>query len=683
MKKLILSFAVLSAIALMAQGKFFIHTSDFISSGVDEEQFSEISFPSSDKMSVTANGNTLEFDVATVDSMTFVDKDNVVEIIYDGANATVVNPLAFAGVSVAKVGADITITSTSTDEVEYHLSGTTSDGSFKIYSPTKYILTLDGVNITNADGAAINSQSKKKMTLKLVDGTTNYLTDASSYTTVTGEDMKGTLFSEGKIDIYGPGTLNVTGLKKHAIVGDDEIIVNSGSIIVDNAASDAIHSKDAFEMLGGSLKLSATGDGIDGDEGYISISGGTIDITASQNTTKAIKCDGMIDISGGTFTLNTTGGVVVESGDPSYCTAIKTDSVMNISGGTINIISKGEAGKGISVDQNLTITGGDITISTSGNGAKYTTASNTTDSYSATCIKVDGNLTINGGNISCTSAGSAGKGISVDGTIVIGDGTSAPVVSASTSGSKFLVSGSGQNADYANPKAIKAEGNFTINSGHITAHTVTDGGEGLESKSTFTVNGGTIECTTYDDAINAANAIVINGGLIYAYASGNDGIDSNGTITINGGVVISSGTNAPEEGFDCDQNTFKITGGVLIGTGGATSTPTSSVCTQKVVVYGGSGTASQYIDIRSSAGADILTYKIPRTYNQMTLLFSSPDLTNTSYTIYKGGTVSGGTDFHGYVTGGTYTPGTSASTFTASGTVTTVGSTGGGPGMRP
>lgn len=33
--------------------------------------------------------------------------------------------------------------------------------------------------------------------------------------------------------------------------------------------------------------------------------------------------------------------------------------------------------------------------------------------------------------------------------------------------------------------------------------------------------------------------------------------------------TVSNGARSPEEGFDCD-NTFKITGGTIIGTGGAT-----------------------------------------------------------------------------------------------------------------
>lgn len=40
-----------------------------------------------------------------------------------------------------------------------------------------------------------------------------------------------------------------------------------------------------------------------------------------------------------------------------------------------------------------------------------------------------------------------------------------PEINAATRGQKVLVSGSGMNADYANPKAFKAGGNLTVNGG--------------------------------------------------------------------------------------------------------------------------------------------------------------------------------------------------------------------------
>jgi len=190
----------------------------------------------------------------------------------------------------------------------------------------------------------------------------------------------------------------------------------------------------------------------------------------------------------------------------------------------------------------------------------------------------------------------------------------------------------------------------------------------------------------HPDIIRCYTLSKIIGGQVYCYSETNDGIDSNGTLTVSGGTVISVGASSPEEGIDCDQNRFSITGGTLIGVGGATSTPTSSACTQRSLIYATSSSI-QLIHIESSAGKEALTFKMPRTYNsQMTLLFSSPSLeASTSYTIYTGGSVSGGTEFNGLYTGATYTKGTSASTFTTSSMVTSVGNTGNGgnQGGRP
>ncbi len=146
---------------------------------------------------------------------------------------------------------------------------------------------------------------------------------------------------------------------------------------------------------------------------------------------------------------------------------------------------------------------------------------------------------------------------------------------------------------------------------------------------------------------------------------------------------MSSGTTAPEEGLDCDVNTFTITGGILVGTGGATSLPTASVCTQRSVKYTGTGTAGVVLQVKSTSGNN-LVYKIPRSYSGggqggpgggggMVLLFSNPGLASgTTYTIMTGVTVSGGTEFHGLYTGATVSGGTTLKTFTPTSMVTTV-----------
>lgn len=193
----------------------------------------------------------------------------------------------------------------------------------------------------------------------------------------------------------------------------------------------------------------------------------------------------------------------------------------------------------------------------------------------------------------------------------------------------------------------------------------------IESKTVLTINNGSITTKTGDDGLNAGTAIVINGGLVYSYSTGNDAMDSNGTFTVTGGKVVAVGSRSPEAGIDCDARTLKITGGILVGIGGATSGPSASVSTAPSVIMG-SGNANQIIHIESADGTEALTFLAPTSYSM--LLFSSSKLkSNTSYAVYTGGSVTSGTDFNGLYTSGTYTKGTSGGTFTTSSLVTQIG----------
>lgn len=688
MKKILPIITVTAAVvAMAADDAIYVAGTDGQTVGANLSAVDSLSFTqSSDSLLLSVGGVQMKQSLAEVDSVYFDELSKKIVINYSANGVKILNPKLFDGVNIAVDGNDVIVTSTASDEFEYVLQGESSDGMFKIYSDKKFILMLNGLTLTNNDGPAINIQSGKKTTLMLADGTVNNLTDGKKYTACGEEDMKATLFSEGQIVVEGNGTLNVTGLKKHGICSDDYVKVNSGTVNVLSAASDGIHANDYVSINGGVLNITASSDGIDGDEGYIEINGGETTVNISSDACKGVKCDGAITMTAGTLTVNTSGGVEVTDGDPSYCTAVKTDADFSISGGTLTIVSTGEAGKGISVDGNVNITGGVINISTSGNGSTYTNTESVTDSYAATGIKADGNINILGGQVTVTASGSAGKGISADGNLTIGDADNSPVMNVTTTGAKFYVSGYGENADYANPKAIKSVGDLTVNNGQITVKCAQDGGEGLESKATLTINGGLIEAETYDDGINASTNITINGGKVYCNSSGNDGIDSNGTLTVTGGLVVSSGTREPEEGFDCDDNTFTITGGVLVGTGGGSSTPTTSTCTQNSLLYSAS-LSGKLIHIEDASGNTVLTYQVPSKYNNsVKLLFSDAALTQgTTYTVYTGGTISGAEEFHGYYIGGTYSGGTKATTFTPTSRVTTIGSSsgGGGGGGRP
>ena len=542
-----------------------------------------IAFDESDKTAYGSMSETVTSDDDFIENSQFA---SVVTIIYNGTTAAVSNGVS--GVEVSSNGAHVVVNST-VSGVEYVLSGTTTNGSFKVYSEKKFKLSLAGVSILNPVGAAINIQSSKRVFVVCADETTNVLTDGSSYTATTdGEDMKACLFSEGQLIFSGGGSLTVTGNYKHAITSDDYVRFRSGcNITVASAKKDGIHTNES---------------GLD-----VVISGGAIQAQVAGAASKGISCDGNLTISGGKLTAFTSQTALYEDNDLSSCAG----------------------------------------------------------------IKCDGNILITGGEIAIQSTGGAGKGINCDGSITINDGT----VKVITTGTQCVYGKLDSSA-----KGIKANGALTINGGTVLVKaTGGEGSEGIESKSVLTVNEGTVAALCYDDCMNASNSIVLNGGNIYCYSSGNDGIDSNGTLTITGGVIVSSGTTSPEDGFDCDQNTFKITGGIVLGIGGGTSTPTSSVCTQRTVIYGGSGSNGEILNIQSADGTSVLTYQIPRAYSQMTVLFSSPNLTSGgSYTISKGGTVSGGSEFFGLYSGATYSGGTQTATFTASSMVTQIGSTSGG-----
>lgn len=112
----------------------------------------------------------------------------------------------------------------------------------------------------------------------------------------------------------------------------------------------------------------------------------------------------------------------------------------------------------------------------------------------------------------------------------------------------------------------------------VDGETVSCSPEGIEAKSDLTINSGYITVDTTDDALNAGDSITINGGYLYCTSAENDAIDSNGTWTIAGGVVVAVGSTAPEGAFDCDQNTFAITGGTFVGIGSANQSFTVSSC---------------------------------------------------------------------------------------------------------
>ncbi len=718
MKKTALFIATLifTATIAWAERTIWIHQNNRISLGMPLSIADNITLSDDGttvNFNIKNNGSTHSITYSDIKNVTFDNTKKTVTIAFDGTDADIANPYAFQGVTIEKTGADIVVTSTSTDEIIYELSGTTTDGSVTFTSETPLTIELNGANITSGTGSAINITSTVSATVKLTDGTTSALVDGT-------DGANGCLYSKGAILFKGEGLLNVTGNTKHAVASKKDIEITSGTINVLSAKSDGLHSGTTFVMNGGTITTRNTGgDGIDGDEGSVEINNGVIDIDVVTDDTKGVKADGIITINGGEIKINmpadqgkafktktdmyvnggsitasASGNVVVTDNDPSYCTVIKTDGNFYMTDGSIDITSTGEAGKGFSIDGNAKFSGGNVKITVSGGGAKYTNTDGEADSYAATCIKVDGTLELLNGTFDLLSTGIGGKCISTDTDAIVGDANQGPTITAKTTGARFVeVQGTNEeNTDYANPKVFKADNNLTIHNGTLNITSTQNGGEGLESKNIMTINGGTIKINTVDDCINAATSIVINDGKLYCMATGNDAIDSNGTLKINGGMIFVSGANTPESGFDCDKSSnFTLTGGVLIGIGGANTTPSTSLTTQGTIIYSGSVSTNQLFTITDTNGNQILSFVNPRTSSSSgggnrpgggpggqggggtSILISAPELIKgNSYNIYTDGTITSGETFECMTYKGTYTAGTLKKTATLSSIVTTV-----------
>ena len=294
-----------------------------------------------------------------------------VRITFDGETATVTgNPTS---VIVNVDGAHVTVTNAA-KRVRFIVTGTTDNGSLKFYSERKFQLQLNGVDITNPHGAAVNNQCGKSLYLVMNEGTVNTLRDGQEYVMVGDEDQKGAIFSEGQILVSGKGQLNVYSVGKHCMASDDYIFVRPGSQLYFNSTS---------------------GHGIKAKD-YIHIKGGVINMEIAADGAKGMNCDSLICVTGGRTTIINTG--------------VKCDYNLVMTGGTLNIKCTGNDAKGINAAQPSTFGGGELNVVVTG---QQTTVA-------PKGVKCDTNLTIGGGSF--YSCAPNGKALDVDGSLIIADG---------------------------------------------------------------------------------------------------------------------------------------------------------------------------------------------------------------------------------------------------------------------
>lgn len=512
-----------------------------------------------------------------------------VSIHYNGTEAPAISGATDA-VSITADGGNVV--ATATKSCKFVLSGTSSDGRFKLYSEKKSAIILNGVNLTHPSGAVLNIQSKKRTYLVLADGTENRLEDGSDYVTeydpqdaTSAEKQKGAYYSKGQTIISGGGKLTIDAHGKHGIDTKDYLRIRPRTYL------------------------------------YIKALEGN-----------CIKCED----------TDENGGIIID-------------------GGVLDLDNQATAGKGLSSDGEITINGGRVTAVCTGDGKWDGDDAEVKDVSGAAGIKADGRFMLTGGDLWLKSTGKGGKGINGDSELLFLGGT----VHVLTTGDTFAYKYNNLTYD-TSPKGIKSDTDITVDGSEIYVQAIgnSEGSEGIEAKQTFTLESGKVSIYAADDALNAGYSsdglrdkqrlgfdvsnlkandgkVIINGGALFAYSMGNDGVDSNGTIAIHGGTAVSFGTTAPEEGFDCDQNTFIITGGTVLGVGGSSSNPTESECQQPcALITVSSLAAGNTCKLSDSTGQELASVQMPRNYNNATVLVSTPDMKKGATYNFAGTSIS-------------------------------------------
>ena len=563
----------------------------------------------------TSNAAPVDVDFSQTDRDMFTERDSKNE--YDVSKAVIIQ---LNGTSATASSNSVQINGSTViikEEATYVISGALN-GMLVVDAPdtAKLHLVFNGVDITSETSAALYILETDKVFVTLADGTTNTLANGGSFVAIDDNNIDGALFSKQDLTLNGSGSLTVTSPAGHGIVCKDDLVVTSGTYMI-NSASHGIDANDSVRVANANITVDAGKDAIhcenseDAAKGFIYISGGTIKAEAEGD---GIAASAYMQIAGGTIDLLVGGGS--ENGSKAH-----SDNFGGFMGGGHGGGRSGGMGPG-----NLQTTG---------------TEENST---SMKGLKASNSMLISGGNITINSADDA---IHSDVSVIINGGTYA------------LASGD---------DAVHAEDTLTVTAGMID---ISESYEGLEALH-IDVQGGDIKLVASDDGLNAAGgtdqsgttggrdgmfggggkggrpgggfggmsgnpngSIKVSGGTLYINASG-DGIDANGTVEITGGhTTVVGPTRGDTATLDYDTNGI-ITGGTFIGTGASGMAQTFSDSKQGVVAVSvGNQAAGTQIILKDKNGNTVLEHD-PE-LNFAVVILSSPDMVKgETYTITVG-----------------------------------------------
>ena len=526
--------------------------------------------------------------------------------------------------SEAKTVADSEKTVKITAEGTYVVSGEHESITVSAPDTAKVRIILKNATVSNTSGPAIYIEKADKVFITACKGTTNTLSDGTSYTgDFKDTNVDGAIFSKADLTLNGEGTLNITGNCKCGAVSKDDLIICGLNLTVKSTGC-ALEGKDCVKIKDAAITVSAGGDGIrstnteKSNKGFVYIETGNIDITSGNDGIQAATvlkaANGNVKITAGGGAADTKqssgsrnmpgfGGNTQTTDDEESTKGLKAGSLIVIDEGSFEVSSKDD-----SFHSN-----GDIEI----NGGSFTAATGD-DGFHA-----DSNLIINGGSITVSRSyeGLEGQKVTITGGNIDITASDDGINAASPSSSGSSVGGRPGNSD--------SNALITISGGYIVVNAA---GDGIDSNGNVAITGGTVLVSGPTD-------------------NGNGAFDYDGEATVSGGTVILCGSSGMAQGFSdkSEQASFMYT-------------------------LDSSASAGSSVALTDEKGNVLASFIPAKQYNNVVI--STPSLkSGSSYKLVIGGTVSGA-DKNGFASSGSVSSAAQTLDIKLTGTTTTIGSGG-------
>ena len=161
------------------------------------------------------------------------------------------------------------------------------------------------------------------------------------------DEDSGNIYLEG-----GQITINTAGIAAKGVKSEGDLIVKGGVIDITTTGNGKWDEEDVKTKAAACL----------GSDAKVVISGGTLNLTSMGAGGKGINCDAAFELSGGEVTIVTKGALYYHNG---------TTENTNYTGNTDNVNSDYySSSKGVKADGAITISGGKISVATAGRNAE-------------------------------------------------------------------------------------------------------------------------------------------------------------------------------------------------------------------------------------------------------------------------------------------------------------------------